>query len=105
MPHEVDPAELIAEAGARLDRGVEIGLIQNIGFERIGVKQAVAPILEAIGPYPHAEISKTARPKQGTRLLKLQCPTCPYTVRITRKWLDKVGPPACPEHGDSMREA
>ncbi len=68
-------------------------------------KQAVAPILEAVGPYPHTELSKTARPKQGTRLLKLQCPTCPYTVRITRKWLDEVGPPACPEHGDSMEEA
>jgi hypothetical protein len=68
------------------------------------LKRAVAPILEAGGPYPHAELSKTATKKQGTRLLKLQCPICPYTVRITRKWLDSVGPPACPEHGDDMKE-
>jgi hypothetical protein len=68
-------------------------------------KQAVAPILEAIGPYPHAELFKKARTKQGTRLIKLQCPTCPYTVRITRKWLDEVGAPACPSHGDNMEEA
>jgi hypothetical protein len=67
-------------------------------------KQGIAPILDAVGPYPHAKLSKTARPNQGTRLLKLQCPTCPYTVRITRKWLDEVGPPDCPEHGDSMKE-
>ncbi len=67
-------------------------------------KQAVAPILEIVGPYPHAELSKSQRKKQGTRLLKLQCPACPYTVRITRKWLDEVGAPACPTHGDSMEE-
>jgi hypothetical protein len=67
-------------------------------------KQAVASILEAVGPYPHAELCKTARQKQGTRLIKLQCPTCPYTVRITRKWLDEVGAPDCPTHGDSMKE-
>jgi hypothetical protein len=67
-------------------------------------KQAVAPILDAIGPYPHAELSKTNRKRQGTRLLKLLCPTCPYTVRITRKWLDEVGPPACPAHGENMKE-
>lgn len=67
-------------------------------------KQAVAPILESVGPYPHAELSKTARKKQATRLIKLQCPSCPYTVRITRKWLDEVGPPACPSHGDNMEE-
>jgi hypothetical protein len=68
-------------------------------------KQAVAPILEAVGPHPRAELSKKTRTKQGTRLLKLQCPTCPYTVRITRKWLDEVGAPACPTHGDDMRAA
>jgi hypothetical protein len=68
-------------------------------------KQAVAPILESVGPYPHAELSKKARTKQGTRLLKLQCSTCAYTVRITRKWLDELGPPACPTHGDDLREA
>jgi hypothetical protein len=68
-------------------------------------KQAVAPILDAVGPYPHAELSKAARPNQGTRLLKLQCPACPYTVRITRKWLETVGAPDCPAHGDPMKKA
>jgi len=67
-------------------------------------KRTVAPILEEVGPYPHAELSKAVRPKQGTRLLKLQCPICPYTVRIARKWLTEVGPPACPSHGANMEE-
>ena len=34
--------------------------------------------------------------KQGTRLLKCQCATCGYTVRVTRKWLGLAGPPICP---------
>lgn len=33
--------------------------------------------------------------KAGTRLLKCQCPSCEYTVRITQKWID-VGLPTCP---------
>lgn len=42
---------------------------------------------------------ESSRPKkQTTRLLKVECGQCGYTVRLTRKWLD-VGPPGCPEHG------
>jgi hypothetical protein len=33
--------------------------------------------------------------KQGTRLLKCECPECGYVVRTTQKWLD-VGVPSCP---------
>lgn len=65
--------------------------------------RAVEPILEHLGPYPHATLDPTAKStkpkKQGTRLLKAECPMCQYTVRITRKWLDDVGPPHCPNHG------
>jgi hypothetical protein len=89
---------------AKLARAIGLEGKMTATTEGDTFKQAVTPILEAVGPYPHAELSKKARGKQGTRLLKLQCPTCPYTVRITRKWLDKVGPPACPSHGDKMEE-
>lgn len=41
--------------------------------------------------------------KQGTRLLKCQCATCGYTVRVTRKWLGLAGPPICPT--DNIRLA
>lgn len=46
-------------------------------------------------PYPHAELTPTERVKAGTRLLKVACPSCGYTVRTTQKWLD-VGLPVCP---------
>jgi len=67
-------------------------------------KRTVQPMLEAIGPYPHAALDARARnsgpKKQGTRLVKLACGHCGYTVRTTRKWLDEVGAPHCPLHGE-----
>jgi hypothetical protein len=110
LAHELVHATVGTKCG---HRGPFAALARAIGLEGKmtattegeAFKQAVAPILEAVGPYPHAELSKSQRPKQGTRLLKLQCPTCPYTVRITRKWLDEVGAPACPSHGDIMRRS
>jgi SprT-like family len=65
-------------------------------------RAALVPILADLGPYPHAELSasNSNRPKQSTRLLKAECGSCGYTVRITRKWIDEVGAPHCPEHGE-----
>jgi len=54
-----------------------------------------------LGAYPHAKISPGLRMmKQGTRMIKLSCPCCGYTVRTTAKWLDE-GMPQCP-HGTEM---
>ena len=36
--------------------------------------------------------------KQGTRLIKCECEECGYVCRVTRKWIDEVGPPCCPVH-------
>lgn len=41
--------------------------------------------------------------KAGTRLLKVCCPSCEYTVRVTQKWID-VGLPVCP-CGEEMEVA
>jgi hypothetical protein len=64
---------------------------------------AVAPILAAAGPLPHARLDtggETTRPKkQAARLLKCECATCGYTVRTARKWLEEVGAPLCPTQG------
>ncbi len=64
---------------------------------------AVAPILVAAGPLPHARLDtggETTRPKkQATRLLKCECEACGYTVRTARKWLETVGAPLCPAEG------
>ena len=61
---------------------------------------------EVIGQFPHARMELAAmngaeeEKKQGTRLLKVLCPGCGYTVRTTAKWLE-VGYPTCP-CGDVM---
>lgn len=61
----------------------------------------VAPVLAELGPYPHASLDYTSRKKQGTRMLKAECPFCGYTIRLTRKWLE-VATPRCPVHEVEM---
>lgn len=57
-----------------------------------------------LGPFPHAALDASAVPKaQGTRLLKVACPECDYTVRVTRSWLEQ-GAPICPLDNVSMEE-
>lgn len=61
-------------------------------------------IAEGLGDYPHSKITPSVqRPTQTTRMLKVQCPVCEYTVRTTQKWID-VGLPTCPD-GDEMELA
>lgn len=52
-----------------------------------------------IGPYPHAALTPLeglgGTKTQGTRMLKLTCPSCAYAVRTSQKWID-VGYPVCP---------
>jgi len=98
--------------------GVDVGhkkpfkqLVTKIGLEGKvtatvagpAFKQSIGPILEKLGPYPHArlntETAKGGSKKQTTRLLKAECPLCGYTVRVTKKWVDEVGAPHCPAHG------
>lgn len=40
--------------------------------------------------------------KQTTRLIKVACPTCAYPARVTRVWIERLGPPSCP-CGERMR--
>lgn len=52
-------------------------------------------LCKPLGNYPHARLDLSKVKKQGTRMLKLECPECGYTVRTTQKWLD-IGAPVCP---------
>lgn len=54
-------------------------------------------LCEQAGPYPHAtlDMSLSGRKKQSTRMHKLECPDCGYTVRTTAKWIE-AGMPTCP---------
>lgn len=58
-------------------------------------REVMDPILKLAGVLPHKKMSfKSGKKKQGTRLLKAECATCGYTVRITAKWL-QLGAPYC----------
>lgn len=55
-----------------------------------------------MGDYPHAKMltgaeggKGTMPKKQGTRMIKVTCECCGYTVRTTQKWID-LGLPNCP---------
>jgi hypothetical protein len=32
--------------------------------------------------------------------LKMTCPACGYTLRIAEKWIQTIGAPVCPQHGE-----
>jgi hypothetical protein len=70
------------------------------------------PLLAKLGEYPHAALHgglSSGPKKQATRLLKVWCPSCEYTTRITQKWIE-IGVPQCPNedcerHGADMEVA
>lgn len=105
--------ELVHAIGHRGHRGPFAKLAAKVGLEKPWTatkagerlrEDVLKPIAEALGAYDHAVITPGARLKvQSTRMLKLECPECGYTVRTTRKWIE-VGLPACP-NGDTMEEA
>lgn len=55
-------------------------------------------ILEALPPYPHGALDASAAEKgskpQTTRMVKVECVNCGYTLRTTKKWIE-VGLPTC----------
>lgn len=58
------------------------------------------PLLDECGPYPHATMTYTKGAKVAkTYLLKASCPSCDYTIRLTKKWADR-GLPDCPVCSD-----
>lgn len=66
-------------------------------------------LAKRLGKYPHAALTdgRTTEPKkQTTRMVKVECDTCGYTVRTTAKWLAVATPvcpdPDCPDHGNAM---
>jgi hypothetical protein len=117
-----DPVEVSATLVHELVHcavGVELGhkgrfarLVKAIGLEgkmtttRPGesLRARLREITDGIGPYPHAELTHSNAPKtQGCRLLKVIC-ECGCVVRMTRKWLDEVGPPTCGCGGAMVEE-
>ncbi len=67
--------------------GLEGKLTATHAGEDLAVK--LAKVAKTLGTFPHAVLEpKTQIKKQGTRMLKLECPSCGCIVRTVRKWLD-----------------
>lgn len=59
------------------------------------MRDVIRPILKTAGPLPHAAVTAyRVTKKQTTRLLKAECTTCGYVVRVSAKWL-QLGAPFC----------
>jgi len=70
------------------------------------LKARLAKLETKLGGYPHDTLNVNAgKKRQTTRLLKVECAPCDYVVRVTRKPLDKYGPPICPGCSEQMVEA
>ena len=82
---------------------VKIGLAGKMTATIAGPALAawIVDAIARVGDYPAGSLANltTGRKKQGTRLLKAECETCGYLVRVTRKWVEDAGAPHCPNHG------
>lgn len=58
------------------------------------LKAKLEKIAAELGPYPHEKVDREGYRPQSTRMLKVVCPDCGYTLRTTRVWLE-VGIPTC----------
>lgn len=59
-------------------------------------KRRCSPLLKRLGKYPHASLRPSKVKRQGTRLIKCECPKCGYICRVTAKWINAAGTPICP---------
>ena len=81
-------------------------LARALGFEgkltattwSVEAAEACRKILQGLGPYPRSAFGAALKPptkKQQTYLLKVECPECGYTMRVTSKWIE-IATPTCP---------
>lgn len=99
--HELLHACLPDDAGhkAPFKRGMKkLDLVGKPTSTNAGEKLAkrLHAVSKSLGVYPHAALSlgDPMAKKQGTRMLKLECPDCGYVVRTTAKWIN-TGLPVC----------
>jgi len=74
--------------------GLEGKMTATVAGEAL--KSTLQIFINEIGPYPHAKLVHSSSPKkQGTRMLKVECPQCGCVCRMAAKWLEQPGPPHC----------
>jgi hypothetical protein len=106
LAHELIHAAVGAEHGHKgpfreVAHGLGLEGKMTATTEGDAFKRLAQPILDALGPYPHAELHAmtNGRKKQAARLIKCECRECGYVARVARQWLDGQGAPHCPAHG------
>jgi hypothetical protein len=85
LAHELVHAAAGPNAG---HKGVFVKIAKSMGFKASWTNTPATPqVIERLngplvnlGPYPDAAIEKISRKKQGTRLLKVVCGACGYTI-------------------------
>lgn len=100
LAHELCHAILPKGTG---HKGPFARLARSIGLEGKPTATFAGPDFEATlraivaeeGEYPHSRIEASNMPKQTTRMYKAECPSCGYTLRLTRRWIAH-GLPTCP---------
>ncbi len=63
------------------------------------IKYFKKTVLTKIGKYPHSRLNiAEGRPtkKQGTRMIKMECPKCEYKCRASMTKILEIGPVICP---------
>jgi hypothetical protein len=104
LVHELIHASDDCESGHRgafKRRAIALGLEGKMGETHLNtisleLRQSLEEISKLLGPYPHRKLDPIVQyKKDSTRLIKVACPACEYTVRTTKKWID-VGLPTCP---------
>lgn len=104
LVHELVHAAVGVECGHKGDFkrvAIDMGLQGPMRSTKAGkeLKERLNTLSKEIGEYPHQTLDVSKRKKQGTRLLKLTCFSCGYTVRTTHKWIVQ-GLPICCCGGD-----
>lgn len=65
-----------------------------------GLQKRLNSIADHLGPLEHNALdigwrAVEPKPKQGTRMLKFQCPSCRFPLRFTEVWVGRSGAPIC----------
>ena len=105
--HEMIHAAVGTECG---HKGAFVETAKKLGFTAPWKSTPATPDLKGRlqlllpGDYPHGQLEPLTGgiKKQTTRLVKVLCPGCGYTLRTTRKWIDERGTPICPCNSKPM---
>lgn len=97
--HELVHAAVGLDAGHKKpfrDVATALGLEGKMTATSVGadLEERLHDLVAKLGDYPHAAIDPSQKKTQGTRMLKIQCPSCGWMARTSQKWMS-LGLPTC----------